>query len=143
MKMKFELTVKEPLIFDFPGESRDSGVINYWDQEQLFPNGIQRCFWVSKVKAGETRGNHAHYRESQVLVAIHGELEVEVIAMDGTKQLFQLKNSAKGLFIPPLFWVSVSFSEDAILLALCDQKYSEEDYIRDKSDFDQYKKRNQ
>ncbi|MBB6324853.1 oxalate decarboxylase/phosphoglucose isomerase-like protein (cupin superfamily) [Algoriphagus iocasae] len=141
--MKVELTEKVPTIFDFPGESRESGDINYWDQEHLFPNGIQRCFWVSKVKPGETRGNHAHYQESQVLVAIHGELEIEVTSTEGQKQLFKLETFSRGLFIPPLHWVSVSFSEDAILLALCDQKYSEEDYIRDKNEFDHYKKRNQ
>ncbi len=129
-----------PYLIDLPGHSSESGDLSFWDNVDLFPLGIQRCFWISKVKKGETRGNHAHYHESQVIVCLVGELYVKVTTLDGEVINFTLNSSSKGLFIPPLNWISISFSEDSILLGLCDQAFSEEDYIRNKKDFDNYQK---
>lgn len=133
---------KSPEMIELPGNISESGELRFWDNEALFPKGIQRCFWISKVKPGETRGNHAHLKESQVIVAISGELQVEVTDIEGSVMNFTLNSSSKGLFVPPLHWISVCFGKEAILLALCDRKYSEEDYIRDKKDFDNYTKAN-
>ncbi|WP_296705562.1 FdtA/QdtA family cupin domain-containing protein [Algoriphagus sp.] len=131
-----------PYIIDLPGHSSESGNLSFWDNLELFPSGIQRCFWISKVKKGETRGNHAHQLESQVIISLVGILRVEVTTLVGEMLWFTLDSSSKGLFVPPLNWISISFSEDSILLGLCDRAFSEEDYIRDKKDFDNYQKRN-
>lgn len=131
-----------PYLLDIPGHFSESGNLNFWDNADLFPSGIQRCFWISKVKKGETRGNHAHLDESQVIVSIAGVLQVKVTTLEGEFLLFTLDSSSKGLFIPPLNWISISFSEDSILLGLCNRAFSEEDYIRDKKEFDNYQKRN-
>lgn len=131
-----------PYIIDLPGHSSESGELSFWDNAELFPSGIQRCFWISKVKKGETRGDHAHYRESQVIVSLVGVLSVKATTLEGEDLYFTLDSSSKGLYVPPLNWISITFSEDSILLGLCDQAFSEEDYIRDKKDFDNYNKRN-
>lgn len=138
-----ELTsTNQPHLINLPSKFSDTGDLSFWDNKELFPLGIQRCFWISKVKKGETRGNHAHYQESQVIVAMAGELKIEVTQLNGEIEIFTLNSSSVGLFVPPLNWISVSFSEGAILLGLCDQTFSEEDYIRDKEDFDNYQIRN-
>lgn len=131
-----------PYLLDLPGHSSESGNLNFWDNAELFPTGIQRCFWISNVKKGETRGNHAHLNESQVIVSMTGVLKVKVTTLQGEIIWFTLDSASKALFIPPLNWISISFSEDSILLGLCDRAFSEEDYIRDKKDFDNYQKRN-
>jgi hypothetical protein len=141
--MKELITENRPYLIKIPGQFSESGDLRFWENEQLFPSGIKRCFWISKVKKGETRGNHAHYQESQVIVCLHGVLKIMVTTMDGEVLYFTLESSSIGLYVPPLNWMSVSFSEDAILLGLCDKVFSEGDYIRDKEDFDNYKKRNQ
>ncbi|WP_373397330.1 FdtA/QdtA family cupin domain-containing protein [Algoriphagus halophilus] len=134
---------KLPYLIDLPGHVSETGKLTYWDNRTLFPSGIERCFWISEVKAGESRGNHAHYQESQVIIALAGVLEVEVTHVSGELFKFKLESSSKGLFIPPLNWVSVIFSKGSVLLGLCDQAFSEDDFIRNKQDFENYQYRNQ
>lgn len=99
-------------------------------------------FWISDVPAKVSRGSHAHWQESQVLVAIHGEIKVMVHQPRQDVQTFILDVSDKGLFIPPLHWVETEFAEKAVLLVLSDQAYSEDDYIRNIKDFESIQERN-
>jgi len=118
-------------IISLPGNTSDSGKLSFWENLTLFPEGIQRCFWISEVADGETRGNHAHWEESQVLVAVAAKVEVEIVGINGKVANFKLERNDQGLFIPPLNWVKVSFLSGAVLLGMSDRAFSEEDYIRD------------
>lgn len=111
------------------------GSVHFWENKQLFPLGVQRCFWISGVKAGVSRGNHAHWEEAQVIVAMVGKLEILVEGLDGNCRDFILEASGEGLYIPPLNWVEIRFSEDAVLLGLGDRVFSDEDFIREKDHF--------
>lgn len=133
--MPESLSVKVPTVIRLPGESSLNGELHFWQNEELFPQGIKRCFWISGVKEGDTRGNHAHWKESQVLVTITGSVVIEVENIKGEKWNFPLSGSENGLFVPPLHWVVVRFSPDAVLLGLSDLSFSEEDYIRDRNYF--------
>jgi len=125
-----------PYLFSFPGSSSAAGSLNFWENCDLFPLGIQRCFWISNVGKGETRGNHAHYQESQVLLAIAGALHIEVTNLKGKNFYFDLDSADQGLYIPPLHWVIVHFEPDAVLLGMSDRKFSDDDFIRDKKYFE-------
>ncbi len=125
----------DPFLIRLPGESAPTGELHFWESEELFPQGIKRCFWISGVKEEDTRGNHAHWKESQVLVALVGSVKIEVENIKGEKWVFPVSGSGNGLFIPPMHWVVVHFSLDAVLLGLSDLAFSEEDYIRDRSYF--------
>lgn len=140
--MPENLIHQDPFPIRLPGESTPTGELHFWENEKLFPQGIKRCFWISKVKEGETRGNHAHWKESQVLVAMSGSLMIEVENIKGEKWDFLLSGSGNGLFIPPMNWVVVRFSPDAVLLGLSDLAFSEEDYIRDRSYFGSLESKN-
>lgn len=130
-----ELVYQKPRLIEIPGHTNSSGSVHFWENAMLFPKGIQRCFWISGVKQGESRGNHAHWRESQVLIAVAGTLDVNVWGKDGQTLSFNLTQSGVGLFVPPLNWLEIYFSTDAVLLGLGDLPYSEEDFIRDKNYF--------
>jgi hypothetical protein len=125
-----------PSQIEIPGHVNDSGSVHFWENFQLFPHGVLRCFWISGVKEGESRGNHAHWQESQVVVAITGKLEIKVSGIDGNTTVFILGKPGVGLFVPPLNWIEIHFSADAVLLGLGDRAFSEEDYIRDKNYFE-------
>lgn len=129
------LVYQKPRLIEIPGQSNSSGSVHFWENATLFPQGIQRCFWISGVKEGESRGNHAHWQESQVLIAVAGTLAVNVWGKDGQTLSFNLTQSGIGLFVPPLNWLEIHFSADAVLLGLGDLPYSEEDFIRDKNYF--------
>lgn len=132
---KVKLNYKTPQLIPVAGSSTENGAVHFWENFELFPKGVQRCFWITGVKSGESRGNHAHYQESQVLVAIAGQVEVHVDGLDGNQFTFQLSAPGTGLLVPPYNWIEIFFSADAVLLGLGDQAFSENDYIRDKDYF--------
>jgi hypothetical protein len=139
--MEKSIILQSPYLLELPGEKSDSGSLNFWENMTLFPQGIQRCFWITKVDGETNRGNHAHWQESQVLVALNGNAAVTVESAAGEIFTFTLNSPALGLFIPPLHWVSVSFSAETVLLGMSDLEFSEEDYIRDKQYFESLKER--
>lgn len=132
---KKSLEYHPPQLIDIPGKINESGSVHFWENARLFPQGVLRCFWISSVKDGESRGNHAHWKESQILVALAGKLHVKVTGVKSNESVFILEEPGKGLLVPPLNWVEIHFSEDAVLLGLGDRAFSEEDYIRDKNYF--------
>jgi hypothetical protein len=137
-----KLTIlQSPYLIDLPGEKSESGNLNFWEDFTLFPKGIQRCFWITKVDEQTSRGNHAHWKESQILVALNGAAKIAVESAAGKLYSFTLDSPAKGLLVPPLHWVSVGFSATTVLLGMSDLEFSEEDYIRDKKYFETLKDR--
>ena len=133
-KLRLE-NYKQAEIISLPGQKNSSGQLNFWENLNLFPDGIRRCFWITDVKLGELRGSHAHYLEAQVLVALTGEIQIRVEGIDQSELNFTLNRPDQGLYVPALNWVEVSFGPEAVLLGLSDREFSEEDYIRDKKQF--------
>lgn len=137
-----KLAYQEPRLIDIPGNVSDSGSVHFWENTGLFPKGILRCFWISGVKPSESRGNHAHWQESQVIVAVSGKLEIRLEGLDGTSMEVTLEDAGRGIFVPPLNWIEIRFSNDAVLLGLGDHVFLEEDFIRDKDYFGSLQKGN-
>jgi hypothetical protein len=122
-------------LISIPGIKDDHGQLNFMENQKYFPNGILRSFWITGVEKGEVRGSHAHYKESQVIVAVTGELSVRVEGLDLSISEYRLTKPEEGLLIPPMNWVEVSFGPKAMLLGLSDRAFSEADYIRNKNEF--------
>lgn len=137
-----QLEYNSPSLITIPGHINDSGSVHFLENSKFFSKGIHRCFWISEVKAGDSRGNHAHWKEAQVIVALTGWLEVKVLGLDGSSNTFKLEGAGIGLFIPPLNWIEIQFSRDAILLGVGDLAYSENDFIRDQDYFESLRKSN-
>jgi hypothetical protein len=131
-----------PVLIEIPGQIRENGAVHFWENFTLFPAGIQRCFWISGVGEGEIRGNHAHWKETQVIIALAGKLSVQVEGIQGDCGQFELHSPGVGLLVPPLNWVEVTFCTGSVLLGLSDRAFSEQDYIRDKKYFGSLQKRN-
>ncbi|MEB2782126.1 FdtA/QdtA family cupin domain-containing protein [Algoriphagus sp. C2-6-M1] len=135
--MSESIVAKTPYAFTLPGHSNESGSLHYWQNLALFPDGIQRCFWISGVKEGDTRGNHAHWQESQVIVSMVGKVHLEIHSALGEIHHFELNSPEQAVFIPPLNWLIARFTLNSVLLGMSDQAFSEDDYIRD---FDYFEK---
>ena len=95
------------------------------------PFDIKRVFYIYDVPTGKSRGAHAHIRLEEFLVCLSGSFDVEVD--DGkNKLLFHLNRPWEGLYIPPMIWsAEKNFDPGTTCLALCSEKYEENDYIRD------------
>lgn len=100
------------------------------------PYEIQRIFYIYGVPSNETRGHHAHRWVYQTLVCVKGSLKITT-KNHKDEETYILNNPSEGLMIGPWIWNEMSdYSEDCVLLVLCSDKYSEEDYIRN---YDIYK----
>ena len=83
----------------------------------------------------DVRGQHAHHRCEQLLVALHGA--VTCVVDDGrTRRSVRLDRPDVGLYMPPMTWgTQYQYSSDAVLGVVASLPYDSDDYIRDYDDF--------
>lgn len=103
------------------------------------PFDVKRVYYLYDVPGGSERGGHAHKKLHQLVVSASGSFDV--ILDDGrNKKIIQLNRPYYGLLIVPGIWREiVNFSSGAICLVLASEKYSEDDYLRDYSEFKNWK----
>ncbi|MNK00027.1 TDP-4-oxo-6-deoxy-alpha-D-glucose-3,4-oxoisomerase [compost metagenome] len=114
-----------------------AGNITAVNAELDVPFDIQRVYYLYDVPSGETRGGHAHKELQQLIVAASGSFDV--ILDDGVnKKIVSLNRPNFGLYVTPLIWRElVNFSSGAVLLVLASMTYTENDYIREYSNYQQ------
>lgn len=95
------------------------------------PFDVKRYFLVYDVPNAEIRGEHAHLRCHQFLIAVKGTLHV--VADDGRRrEEIVLDRPSLGLHLPPMVWgIQYRYSPEAVLLVLASEHYDAADYIRD------------
>jgi dTDP-4-dehydrorhamnose 3,5-epimerase-like enzyme len=92
----------------------------------------KRFFWIKSLDLSLKRGGHGHKECTQILFAVSGEIELEVISL-GKSQKVILSESSDALLVPPGHWVEMKFKdENSILGVLADRVYEENDYILSK-----------
>jgi UDP-2-acetamido-3-amino-2,3-dideoxy-glucuronate N-acetyltransferase len=109
---------------------------------QIVPFEVKRIFLVHHVSDLEIRGEHAHKKCWQFLIAAAGSITVDVT--DGIiKETFLLNNPDQGLLIPPLVWgTQYNYSSDGSLLVLASEKFDPEDYLHNFEEFLKYREIN-
>ena len=133
-----------PTVFDcslvyLPQIKNRSGNITPIHNEREIPFAIKRVFYLFDIPGGESRGAHAHKKCHQFLVAAGGGFEV--LLDDGrTQRQVMLNRPYIGLHIPPGIWASeINFSSGSVCLVLASESYDENDYIREYSNFKEFK----
>ena len=116
-----------------------AGNITVYQNGSPMPFDVKRIYYLYDVPGGSERGGHAHKELRQLIVAASGSFDV--IVDDGrNKKIIQLNRPYYGLLVVPGIWREiVNFSSGAICLVLASEKYAEEDYIRDYSEFREFK----
>lgn len=131
-----------PSIIRLVHKPSEKGNITFFENDELSTFFTKRVFWISNVPSEDIRGVHAHRLENQVLVCLKGKVKVSLENVEGQQFEFFLENENEGLIVPKMHWQSIKFSENSILLVFADKEYSEEDYIRDKIIFDEFRSQN-
>ena len=111
------------------------GKLSFAEFGEALPFLPQRYFLVYDVPSREVRGEHAHKTLQEFLVCVRGSCSV--LVDNGThREEIELDSPRIGLHLPPMTWtVQYKYSEDAMLLVLASDIYSDDDYIRD---YDEY-----
>lgn len=121
-------------LLDIPKISDPRGNLSVIENE-LLPYAIKRVYYLYDVPTDAFRGGHAHKEQSEFLIALSGSFNVVLDNGKETKTV-TLNKPYKGLLIPTGIWRELSdFSSGAICLVLSSGEFSEEDYLRDYSDF--------
>ncbi|NMC67714.1 MAG: WxcM-like domain-containing protein [Spirochaetales bacterium] len=119
-----------------------SGNITIVENNVHVPFEIKRVYYLYDIPGGESRGGHAHRELHQLIVAASGSFNV--ILNDGKNiRVINLNRPYFGLYIIPGIWRElVEFSSGAICLVLASDIFKENDYIRDYSEFINFKHNN-
>jgi hypothetical protein len=107
------------------------GSLSVGEYGRDIPFDVKRYFLVYDVPSLEVRGEHAHLKCEQFLIAVRGS--VHVVADDGRRrEQFLLDRPGVGLYLPPMTWgIQYRYTPDAMLLVLASRAYEAEDYVRD------------
>jgi dTDP-4-dehydrorhamnose 3,5-epimerase-like enzyme len=111
------------------GDSR--GTLVAIEQNINIPFEIKRVYYMYNTTKDVRRGKHSHTCLEQILICICGSCTV--ILDDGKEKAEVVLNKKfEGLYIGPNTWREMyNFSDDAVLMVLASEHYSEDDYIRD------------
>ena len=129
-----------PFTFEF--RKIGSSAIGYISvaEGDYLPFTVGRVYWTYFTPDEVIRGNHAHKKLKQVLVAVSGQVVVYTEDKVEVKREFTLNKRDQGLFIPEGCWRTLRFSHDAVLLCLASAEFEEADYIRTYEEFKNYVK---
>jgi hypothetical protein len=121
-------------LIELPHHVAPTGELVVLEGSGVVPFQIARVFFVH-APAGATRGQHAHKRCSQFMLACAGR--VEVICDDGNETAtFHLTHRRAGLLVPPGIWATQKYlAPGSGLAVLCDRRYEADDYLRDYAEF--------
>lgn len=99
------------------------------------PFEVKRLYYIYNVKDDSIRGKHSHKKLHQVLICVHGSVDIRLENFFG-EETYTLNDPSIGLYVGPDNWREMSnFTNDAVLLVLASEHYDEEDYIRDYDKF--------
>ena len=95
----------------------------------------KRFFVISNVPAGEARGGHAHRNEEQLLLCVQGKIIITNENKTGTTTHELTPNTAT--LLEKLTWSTQTYiEEDSILVSFCSESFDENEYIRNRDEFD-------
>lgn len=122
-------------IINLPKIQDPRGNLSFVQSFDQIPFDISRVYFVYDVPGGSERGGHAHKALHQFVVSVSGSFDV--VLQDGTeRRIFNLNAPFRGLYVAPMVWRDLlNFSSGAVCLVVASEKYDEDDYIRDFSDF--------
>ena len=122
-------------LVNLPTVKAERGDLTALELPEIMPFVVKRIFLVHHVSDLEIRGEHAHKKCWQFLIAAAGSITVDVT--DGKiKETFLLNNPNQGLLIPPLVWgTQYNYSFDGSLLVLASEKFDPEDYLHNFEEF--------
>jgi dTDP-4-dehydrorhamnose 3,5-epimerase-like enzyme len=95
---------------------------------------IERLFYVYGSPIGVVRGQHAHKKTDQVLIAVSGKCVVTVKDSQNSIE-YVLDKPHQAVYVPAGIWGEQQYSEGTVLLVLCSTSYDKNDYMWD---FDEY-----
>ena len=125
--MNTHFTIEDCTLIDVTTFTDERGSLTVLENGQPFVP--KRVFWMHHIAVGAERGAHAMVSGSEVLVAVHGSLVVDLD--DGeSKTSVLLNDPTKGLLLRPGIWSRThSYTSDCVALILASEEYDRGKYV--------------
>ncbi len=122
-------------LINLPRVNDPRGALSFVEANKHIPFSIERVYYLFDLSSGCSRGSHAHIHLEQLIISLSGSFTVK-LSDNVNSQTFHLHRPDIGLYVPPMIWRDlVDFSSGAVCMVLASLPYSEDDYIRNHSDF--------
>ena len=127
-------------VITLPKVHNRAGNITALNNSADLPFDVHRVYYLYDIPGGEVRGGHAHKELHQLIVAVSGSFDITLD--DGlNKKTVSLNRPYHGLYVTPGIWRNLSnFSSGAVCLVLASHIYDENDYVRDYTEFVNWKR---
>lgn len=115
------------------GDSRGSLVV--FEKGNNINFELKRAFYIYGSDSKTVRGKHANKQSQFLMVCLSGKCKIWLD--DGKQQeIFELNKPDYALWLNKMVWKEMyDFSPECVLLVLSDQKYLENEYIRNYDEF--------
>lgn len=116
-------------------ERKDSrGKLHFLELTEV-PFEIKRLFTISVNNESHQRGGHAHKECWQFLLSLDSKVLVKIDNAEESSAMELMPGY--GLVVPPLNWITIIFTvSNSSLLVLASHRFDENDYIRNRSEFE-------
>ena len=123
-----------PTLLQLPSHIDGRGSLGVVEAADL-PFDIRRIYFLYDVPMGAVRGEHGHKRLEQLILCMHGQ--VEIVLNDGARQFpFTLNGPGTGLYLPPGLWRRLRFLvPETVVCVLASMPYEKDDYIYEYEEF--------
>lgn len=117
---------------EYPLLSDSSGELGVVELGKDFDFDVKRVFFLRKVHSEQVRGKHSHVDLKQFIVCLNGSYTISLD--NGTcKDYVRMNSENKCLYIDGRVWREMyDFSNDAVMIVLCDREYRFDTVIRDR-----------
>jgi dTDP-4-dehydrorhamnose 3,5-epimerase-like enzyme len=96
---------------------------------------VRRAFYIYGTTPGTVRGAHANKYSEFLMVVVSGSCKV-LVDNGLKKEVINLNQPNQALYLNKMIWKEMyDFSSDAVLLVLSNEKYNENEYIREYEEF--------
>ena len=113
------------MIIDLPSHINKKGTLTV--VEEILPFAVKRIYWIYDSD-NNLRGGHRHKVTRQALVAINGEVTINIENGNGKTSII-LDKPSKCLIVEPEDWHNMLFKKNSILLVFASHIYNKNDYI--------------
>ncbi|MEE1093164.1 MAG: FdtA/QdtA family cupin domain-containing protein [Prevotella sp.] len=122
-------------IIELPKIVDPRGNLTVAEQMKNIPFNIERVYWTYDIPGGERRGGHAHRTCEEIIIAVSGSFDVEIV--DGKeRKTYHLNHHYQGLYVGTDVWRTLEdFASGSVCLVLASELFDEQEYIYDYDEF--------